>query len=491
MKLKRLIKDLPLKVVFGSPLISITGISSDSRLVAPGNLFIARRGTGSHGGKFIDDVVRSGAAAILTDLPDPSLTGVTQLYHPYPEQIEAELSAAYHDYISSQMVLVGITGTNGKTTCAYLMKFLLDRLGKKAGLIGTVEWLVGDRVYPSLNTTPDIHTAYRLLREMKEVGCSAAVMEVSSHGLSQGRTKTLDFDIAIFTNLSQDHLDYHGNMEAYGLAKSLFFKNLGDNGGKAGKASKVAIINNDDPKADLMASVCREKVMRYGLEKGAELFADELLFTESGVSFTAHYLGKSFPFNLPLIGRFNVSNALAVIGAGLALGESLGRIAAIMRDFPGVNGRLERVENEQGKSIYVDYAHTPDALEKTLKSLREFCTGKLWLVFGCGGDRDRDKRAKMGRVAGKYADFTFVTSDNPRGEDPKAIGNEIITGFEGSNYTLILDRADAIRTAVQAAAPGDHLLIAGKGHERIQTFARTSLPFDDRLIVKEVVATQS
>lgn len=489
MKLKKLLKDLPIKIALGSHLVEITGICSDSRRVVPGNLFVARKGSQSHGSKFSHEVVKAGAAAILTDLPDPFLEGVTQLYHPKPEEVEAALSANYYEHISEQLLLVGVTGTNGKTTTAYLTRFLLGKLAQPCGLIGTIEWLIGNKIYPSVNTTPDIHTTYKLLYEMRQEGCSAAVMEVSSHALDQNRVKGLDFDIALFTNLSQDHLDYHLTMEKYGAAKAQLFSSLSQGkNGKKGKFPKCAIINNDSDYAAKIRKVTKVDILTYGIETESDLMAKEIELGIKGSSFIVTYKNTSARFFLPLVGRFNISNALGVTGVGLTLGYSLERIAGILRDFPGLSGRMERVESGEAQTVYIDYAHTPDALEKVLKTLKEFCKGKVIVVFGCGGARDREKRPQMGLIASKYADFSLITSDNPRTEEPELIADEIVAGFENSNYLVELDRATAIKKAIERAQPDDCVLIAGKGHEKVQIFAQKTVPFDDKQVAKECCA---
>lgn len=453
MKLKKLITPLGIEEVRGSREVEITGICADSRRVAPGNLFVARKGHGDDGARYIPDAVAAGAAAVATDMIDPSLKGVTQIEHSDLRRLEAELAAEFYGHPSKQLRVIGVTGTNGKTTTTFILKHLLDALDQPCGLIGTIETIIGSRHQPNPLTTPDPSTIHKSLHEMVRAGCRAATLEVSSHGLDQGRLHAVDFDIGIFTNLTQDHLDYHGTMEAYAAAKAKLFPLV-----------KQAILNRDDPYFKKMGAT---DPITYSLDdlENLELSLKGSTFTLDGV-----------PFRLPLIGRFNVYNALAAIKACQALGYSLNALAAPLATLPQIRGRLEPVGN-----AYVDYAHTPDALRQVLTTLNEVKQGQLIVVFGCGGDRDKEKRPLMGAVAQELADHVILTSDNPRSEDPAAICAEISPHLE-----TLIDRRAAIARAIELAGPDDTVLIAGKGHEDYQIFAHSRVPFDDRQILENL-----
>ncbi len=473
MRLKKLIQQIADIEVRGSKEIEITGLCANSKLVAPGNLFIAKKGAKVDGTKFIPDALAAGAVAVLTDMYDPFLE-VVQLIHPDVAKIEAKLAAAYYGHPSSSLKMIGITGTNGKTTSSFLIKHLFDHAQMMTGVIGTIEWVIGDCHFPATMTTPDVLTNHKLLREMVAAGCKAAVMEVTSHALSQNRAGEIDFDIALFTNLTQDHLDYHGDMESYARAKEKLFLALSND--------KWAIFNADD-------SACFRtdaKVIQYGIEKPADLMAKDLKLTDKGIQFTACFKGQEVECKSQLIGKFNVYNLLGAIGVGLCAGLNLEQCAEILKTFKGVRGRLERVKNRLGLNILVDFAHTDDALKRVLETLQPIKKGKLITVFGCGGDRDKQKRAKMGRVVCQFSDRAIVTSDNPRSEDPEAIIQQVLQGFD-PHYPVIteVDRQKAIQKAIEQMNKDDILLIAGKGHEKEQIFAHKVIPFDDVEVARQ------
>lgn len=474
MKLKTLLKDIPDCVVKGSRDIDITGLSSHSKVVAPGNLFVAKKGKSDDGQHYMNEALRAGAVAVLTDIYNPFIK-VTQIIHPHTRQIEAELAAQYYQHPSSQLFVVGVTGTNGKTTSSFLYKHLLDSIGMPCGVIGTIDWIVGDHHYKASHTTPDAITSQRLLREMVTHGCKAVAMEVSSHALDQNRVGCIDFDVAVFTNLTQDHLDYHGTLEAYGASKAMLFRSL----------KGLAILNADDPAHLLMKG--GQKVMTYGLLEGADVRATDIAFYPDKTSFMVHYKGESRPFSWSMRGRYNIANGLSAIALGLSRGLSLDQILPIMASFRTVRGRLEAVDNSYGLNVFVDYAHTEDALRNVLTTLAEGKRGgRLIVVFGCGGNRDPDKRPKMGRVAAELADLVFVTSDNPRDEEPEAIISAILTGMPNKDHVMALtDRRSAIAAALKEARPDDMVLIAGKGHETYQIFSHKTVEFDDVLVAKE------
>lgn len=487
MKLKKLLKDIPVKEVKGSKEVEITGICGNSKLVAPGNLFIARRGKSDDGADYIPEAVAAGAAAIVTDIYDPSIKTVTQIIHPEVGQIEALLAAHYYQFASDELFMVGITGTNGKTTTSFMIKHLLDRIVGSCGLIGTIEYIIGQHRYPAIRTTPDVTSNHKMLREMLNQGCRAAVMEVTSHALDQGRTANIEFDIAVFTNLSLDHLDYHQTMENYAQEKNKLFRSLDPATQRKKAFSKTAIVNVDSPWHIKMLEGCKARIITYGIEGQADVRAEDIKLSSSGTVFKITYKGASEVCHWPLIGRFNVYNCLAAIAVGLARGLPLKEIVSIMQVFPAVPGRLEAVPNDLGLKIYVDFAHSDDALANVLESLQELKTGRIITVFGCGGDRDKSKRSKMGQVCEELSTISIVTSDNPRSEEPDEIIRQIITGFKKrSSFLVEADRRAAIAKAIEIATQEDIILIAGKGHEAYQVFAHKTIEFDDRKVASQL-----
>ncbi len=458
--------------------MEITGICANSKTVAPGNLFIAKKGLTNDGARFIPDAIAAGAVAILTDIYDPFLTDIVQIVHADVVGLEAKLAAVYYHDPVDKLFLVGITGTNGKTTTSYLIRHLFEKSKVRCGLIGTVEWIVGENHLPSLYTTPDLLTNYKLFHEMVQNECKAAVMEVASHALDQERVKDVEFDVAVFTNLTQDHLDYHKTMEIYADAKAKLFRSLGKD--------KVAVVNADSSWMPLLMQGCQAQCMTYGVDAQADLMATEIVLSSDGIKFCANYKDKKVAFRTALIGRFNLYNCLAALGAGLAYGLTLEEMVPLLASFKSVRGRLERVENNRKMNIFVDYAHTDDALKNVLTTLSEFKKGRLITVFGCGGNRDAGKRPKMGSVVDLFSDLSIVTSDNPRNEDPNEIIKEVLGGFRDPARPIVLaDRREAIRKALQLANPDDIVLIAGKGHETTQIFAHQTVHFDDRAVAKE------
>lgn len=486
MKIKKIIKDISVEEVRGSKEIEITGVCSNSKFVAPGNLFIAKKGTTVNGASYIPEAISAGAVAILTDFYDPSLKNITQIIHHDVSFIEPIIAARFNQYPSDHLLMVGITGTNGKTTTAYLIKHVLDTLNQSCGLIGSIEYIIGSHTYQATHTTPDVSTNQKLLREMVHSGCKSAVMEVTSHALQQGRVSNIHFDIAIFTNLTQEHLDYHGTMEEYCLAKNKLFKGLTLEKKKKKDTPILAIVNTDDPYCQKILDGCQAQVITYGINQPADLQASEIHLTTKGTGFFLQYKEEKYPVSIPLIGRFNVYNCLATIACILSQGFSMDAILEAVQKLPHVPARLEAVPNHLGLKIYVDFAHTPDALKNVLCCLNEFKTGRIITVFGCGGNRDKSKRPLMAKVCENYSDQCIVTSDNPRTEDPKTIIDEIVKGFSDTNiYISELDRRKAIEKAIGMATPSDIVLIAGKGHESYQIFAHHTVEFDDRIIARE------
>lgn len=468
MKLKQLFKEIDVTWK-GSKETDITSMTANSKSVAPGTLFIARRGKTGDGHRFITEAISAGALAILTDTYDPFLS-VTQVIHPDVNGLEALLAKRFYHDPAQKLSIFGVTGTSGKTTTTFLMKYLLE---DRSGLIGTVSWMTGKKVLPASLTTPDFLTLMQLFHEMNSEGCKSVVMEVSSHAIDQGRVKDIEFAAAIYTNLSQDHLDYHHTMEEYAEVKSRLFAHAG-----------ISIINGDDSWAPMMTRKAK-KLLRYGLNPEFELFASDLQLTSNGMTFNVHWKQETISFNTVLIGRFNVYNILAATALALSQGMNLQKIAKKLESFSGVPGRLERVVNPKNLQVFVDYSHKPDALKNVLQTLTELKKGRLITIFGCGGDRDVQKRPQMASISENFSDLTIVTNDNPRSEDPVEIAKQVISGFQKKSYLVELDRKKAIKQALQLAKPDDIILIAGKGHETYQVFFSQTIPFDDREVVKE------
>jgi UDP-N-acetylmuramoyl-L-alanyl-D-glutamate--2,6-diaminopimelate ligase len=474
MKLKQLVQGISDLKIKGSKEIEITGLSADSKTVAPGNLFIAKRGSEKDGSEFILEASQAGAAAILAPFYNPFLKQ-TQIIHEKPECLESQLAARYYQNPSKELWIAGVTGTKGKTTTTYLIRHLLERMGKRAGLMGGVETIAGAKRFPSKLTTHDAIRNQKMLRDMISEGCVAAVMEVSSHGLEQGRVDEIDFDLALFTNLYPDHLDYHKTMDEYAAAKRKLF----------GKA-RARIFNADSPWFEFMSRGVEG--LTYGIEKTAEIRASEIELGPHGTSLTVEYRGKKQRFSTPLIGRFNIYNLLAAISVGLHQKSDLSSLASIFSSLPIIPGRLEQVENDLGIRVFVDFAHSGEALENVLSSLREIASKRLIVVFGSGGGRDPARRSGMAAAAEKWADLAIVTTDNPRHEDPKEICREVLAAFQKPEKAILeIDRKNAIRLGVELARSGDILLIAGKGHEKTQIFNYSTIPFDDCLIAKEAL----
>lgn len=489
MKLKKILSKISGCQVRGSKEINITGISANSKLIAPGNLFIAKKGRTYDGGLYISEAIEAGACAIVTDLFNPSLKHIVQVIHPEVVSIEGALAANYYEHPSKELFVVGITGTNGKTTTSFIVKNLLDRFLGRCGLIGTIEYIVGTHRYQATHTTPDVTSNHKMLREMISQNCRAAVMEVTSHALDQGRVNKIDFDIAIFSNLTRDHLDYHGTMENYCAAKSRLFRQLGWETSKK-KHPKWAIVNQDSPWTPQLLQGCSVNILTYGIDTPADLQASHLSFEQQKTRAKVTYQGKTIDCCWPLVGRFNVYNCLAAMAVVLTQNIPLETIVEYMNQLPAVRGRLEPVKNQLGLKIYVDFAHADDALKNVMETLKGLQTnGRLIVVFGCGGDRDRTKRPQMAKVCESYADFCIVTSDNPRTEDPHKICEEIIQGFTKREiYQVEIDRRTAIQRAIAIASSDDIILIAGKGHETYQIFAHKTIEFDDCQVAADLCA---
>ncbi|PJD98215.1 MAG: UDP-N-acetylmuramoyl-L-alanyl-D-glutamate--2,6-diaminopimelate ligase [Parachlamydia sp.] len=486
MKLKKILKDIPILQVKGSKDIEITGICANSKLIAPGNIFVARRGSKYDGACYIPEAINHGAIAILTDIYDPSLKDVTQIICANINALEGQLSGNFYRMPSRELFTVGITGTNGKTTTSFLLKHLLDHIAGPCGLIGTIEYIIGRYRYKATHTTPDVHSNQQMLREMVHQGCHSAVMEVTSHALDQKRVEFIDYDVAVYTNLTQDHLDYHLDMEGYAEAKRKLFLGL-ETGSSNKKPAKFIVANQDCPWKAFILRDLKTPIFTYSLEKEADLRFIPLEFTAAGTSVNVLYQNQTTPAFFPLVGKFNLYNCMAALAVGLVRKVSLSTLLELARFFPPPPGRLQPIPNDLDLKIFVDFAHTDDALYNVLECLAQLKKGKIFTIFGCGGDRDRSKRPKMAKACAAFSDLSIVTSDNPRSEDPLSIIQEVIQGF-GSNdrYHIEPNRYQAIAYAIDNAKPEDIILIAGKGHETTQAFAHQTVEFDDCQVAKEI-----
>ena len=471
MKLKELLKDMQVLELCADPELEITGVSYDSRQVKPGDLFVAVTGFAADGHRFIPMAQDKGAAVVLCERAPETGSYVrvadTRLGL-------AQVSANWFDHPADKMTMIGITGTNGKTTSTYLLKHVLETaLNAKVGLVGTIQNMIGDEVIHTERTTPESYELQALFRQMLDAGCTHVIMEVSSHALVLHRVAGVRFHTGVFSNLTQDHLDFHKTMEEYRKAKSLLFS-----------VSDYGVINLDDPAAEAMIEEAKCPVITYSASgKAADLTADQVKLFAAKVDFDATYQNWTVPAMLGIPGAFSVYNALGVIGAGLTLGLTLPEITDALTTAQGVKGRAEVVPTP-GKdyTVVIDYSHTPDSLENILKTARGFCEGKLIAVFGCGGDRDPIKRPIMGEIGAKLSDLVVVTSDNPRTEDPMKIIDQVVEGVKrvDTPYMVIENRRQAIRWAMDHAMAGDVIILAGKGHETYQEIGHEKFHLDER-----------
>ncbi len=486
MKLKQLIENLSAASVEGPLDREVAGITYDSRRVTPGMVFVAIPGRHTDGHEFISTAIDRGATAVICERNGIGSSRATKIKVADVREALARAAISYYQHPSSKLKMIGVTGTNGKTTVVFMVKAILEAAGIKTGLIGTVRYEIGDRVIPAQRTTPESLEVQEMMAQMLRSGCQACVMEVSSHALDQKRVLGIEFDVALFTNLTRDHLDYHGTMENYFAAKQKLFAGLGQ-----GTKEGAAVINIDDTFGARLAGQTKVEVeLTYGLQKAARLRAIRIQLGKDGSRFVVETPERKFACRLPLIGRHNIYNALAAVGAGIALRIPVVTLQGALNSMPPVPGRLEMVSLGQPFGVYVDYAHTDDALKNVLTTLREITTGRLLLAFGCGGNRDVGKRARMGKIAGEMADYTIITNDNPRKESPEKIAAQITEGYlsgRSEGFTVELDRRRAIQQIIGKAQAGDTVLIAGKGHETYQEFEDTVVPFDDRLHAQEIL----
>jgi UDP-N-acetylmuramoyl-L-alanyl-D-glutamate--2,6-diaminopimelate ligase len=469
----------------GDRALNVSQVFYDSRKVQADSVFVAIRGQALDGNRFVEAARRKGALVVVSEQPPHDDAAWVQV--PDAREALAVLSAAVYGRPTDSLNLVGVTGTNGKTTTTFLIEAALRAAGMPTGLLGTVQYRIGDRVMDATRTTPESTDLHALFRQMVDAGCRTAVMEVSSHSLALKRVHGCPFRVAVFTNLTRDHLDFHGDMNSYFAAKRILFaENLLPSG--------TAVINADDDRASELAEAVRGRVWTYGIARQAHFRAEDVVLSLGGTRFQARTPLGVFEVSSPLMGRFNVENLLAALASAMALDVSPKDAIEGLGTMGGVPGRMERVETGQDFAVIVDYAHTDDALRKLLETVRQLGPRRVIAVFGCGGDRDHTKRPLMGAVAARLSDIAIVTSDNPRSEPPEAIMEEILRGMNGGRRAerlAIVDRREAIRHALEIARAQDAVVIAGKGHETVQILRDRTLPFDDRQVVRELLAAKN
>ena len=476
--------------VEGPQTAEVCHITADSRTVQEGSLFICLVGATVDGHSFVEKAVQDGAVAIVVSKPVTVPDHVAVIY---VEDTRQALQAAvpfFYDYPASKMRMIGVTGTNGKTTTTHIIAHLLRSQGYTVGVIGTVHILIDDQSYPIHNTTPDVADLQQILQQMVDAGVTHCIMEVSSHALALGRTAGVEYDTAVFTNLTQDHLDFHKTFDNYLAAKAKLFKQV--SASYQVKEGKGAVINVDDAYGQAIVDVTTSPMITYSTEGKGSMNASDLTVTAKSSQFTLNYDGKSYPISTKIAGMFNVYNTLAAVGATLYEGLSMEEIVKGLATFTAVPGRFELIEEGQDFAVVVDYAHTPDGLENILQTAKKIVENRILVVFGCGGDRDATKRPIMGRIAAQFGDRVFVTSDNPRTEDPVQIVKDVEVGVrEGLHddvtYEVIVDRREAIHKAIAEATTGDVVIIAGKGHEDYQILKDETIHFDDREVAREAL----
>jgi UDP-N-acetylmuramoyl-L-alanyl-D-glutamate--2,6-diaminopimelate ligase len=487
MRIVDLLREVTHESVAGPTDRDVLGVTPDSRQVRPGYLFVAVHGERLDGDQFVAEAVQRGAIGVLCETPASVASGVCLVRVADSRLALAQLACAFHGHPADKLRAVGVTGTNGKTTVAFVLRDFLVAADWRPGLIGTVQYEMGGRTIPAGRTTPEASELQSLLAQMVRQECRSVVMEVSSHSLVQHRVHGIAYDVGVFTNVTRDHLDYHKTVPNYFAAKRLLFLGLG------ARRPAVAVINADDSwgRQLLADPEVRAPKLSFGFAEGAAVRAVDARLAASGSVFRVVTPWGEAQARTSLLGRFNVSNSLAAIAAGGSMGLGLDLMVATLGRVRRVPGRLEEVPTGRGFQVFVDYAHTDDALCNVLQTLREIVRGRLVVVFGCGGNRDRTKRPAMGTVAAKLADHTVLTSDNPRREDPEAILAEIRAGIPpGTSVESIVDRAAAIERAIALARDGDIVLVAGKGHEAYQEFANTVTPFDDRQVVRRILGVR-
>src|SRR5437660_2505458 len=474
----------------GAPDTIVTDVTHDSRQARQGSLFATVRGELFDAHKFVPQVIEQGAVGVISELVRPDDFSGAWIQVDDIRRAMAVAAAAVHHHPSRELNLVGITGTNGKTTCAYLIASIPEAAGEPVAMTGTVEYRLGKERKKADRTTPEATDMQRLLRQAVDLGCQTAVMECSSQAMDFHRCDELDYAVAVFTNLTRDHLDYHKTMENYWYAKQRLFD------GRLGSRPKTSVVNIDDPHGVELASRLEKeglRVVRYAVKSDADITARDLEFSLAGMRFRLHTPVGEIDFHSPLVGPPHVYNTLAAVASGLALDYSLDVITKALEKCTGAPGRFERVAHEGDFAVVVDYAHSDDAVLNVLRAARDVTKGRIITVFGCGGDRDRSKRAPMGEAAGSLSDVVILTSDNPRTEDPEQILSDAEVGLQttGQSYRKIADRREAIHHAIEQARADDLVLIAGKGHEDYQILGREVFHFDDKEVAREALLNRS
>lgn len=482
MKLKDIMSGVDIKVINGNTDININSMTIDSRKAGEGVLFVAMVGMTVDGHKFIPSAYDKGSKAVLIEHPIDNIPDdLTVIQVDNARDALAVMAGNFYNHPSKSLNMIGVTGTNGKTSTTYFIESVLSHINRKTAVIGTVEIRIGGKkreIDFATSTTPDTIELNQMLRIMADESCDDVVMEVSSHSLELKKVKGIDFNVGVFTNLTQDHLDFHKTMENYCKAKAKLFK-----------MCHYGVINADDPWADKIAEGATCDIMTYSIDKQSDLQAKDIEYLMDRVHFTVNINGSDVRFELKVPGRFSVYNALAAIGAMLSMGIDVENIKEGINNIKGVPGRIQNIPNDKGFNVIVDYAHTPDGLENIINAVREFTKGRIITVFGCGGDRDRTKRPIMGKIVAELSDIAVVTSDNPRSEEPNSILKEIEVGVKPitDNYEMIVDRKEAIKKAIQMAQKGDSVIIAGKGHENYQILGDKTIHFDDAEVAKEIL----
>lgn len=486
MKLNELIHQLTLSRINGEPNVEVSGICIHSQQLQPGDLFVCIPGIPGlqedrH--QYIDAAIQAGAAALVVEREVSA--DIPTVKVPDARYALAVLSSHFYGYPSLDLQLIGVTGTNGKTTTSYMIESILAHAGYQTGLMGNIGTKIGSTMYTTDINTQEPNQLQANLRKMKEESTDFCVMEVSSQGLDMGRVLGCEFRTAVFTNLTQDHLDYHGTMESYLAAKGLLFSRMGNSFSADPSKRKFAVLNADDDASKYLSTAAAAQVITYGINNTADVMATEIQLTSKGTQFTLVSFAGTAPMELKMVGKFNVYNALAAISTALVEQVPLNVIQQGLAQLESVSGRMEVIDEGQDFLVLADFAHTPDGLDKALSTLREFAEQKIITVFGCGGDRDRTKRPIMGELAARYSDFVIITSDNPRSEDPEAILRDVERGVTDAHYSidsyvLIEDRKLAIERAIEMAGAGDIVIIAGKGHETYQIQKNHTIHFDDR-----------
>lgn len=462
------------EVLGGYPLNpEISSVTDDSRKVRNSSVFVCVKGKKNDGHDYARKALERGAAVVICD----HNIGIRNcIVVENTREAYALMCANYYGNCHRKLKMIGVTGTNGKTTTTFIIKKILEENGYKVGVIGTVDVMIGNEKYPSDYTTPNPSVLHRYLYMMKMAGCDVCIIEASSQALSQERTYGIHFDIGVFTNLTREHLDYHGSMEEYAKAKAILMRN-----------SSVCIINADDSFAEMMKRNAAEKVVTFAIDGNADIKAENVKLNHGGVVYTLACESGRYEIAYDVIGKFSVYNSLAALAVGIVMKVDMKRAVRAVAEMKTVRGRIEKIPNNRNIHILIDFAHTPDSLENVLKTVRDIYDKRIITVFGCGGDRDRTKRPLMGRIACKYSDLVYVTSDNPRTEDPERIIDDIVGNIDKNNYIRTADRTQAIKAAIVEAEPGDAVLIAGKGHERYQILGTEKIHYDEREIVKQIL----